>query len=66
MTIFPQEDTDQAAGSLQKAGLPEMSSVPGSTLRLTTIPKQKHPSGATPAEISKHNLDHSYLLRYES
>ena len=31
-------------------------------IRYTTIPKRKHPSGSTPAQITKYNMDSSYQL----
>lgn len=35
---------------------------PDSVIRFSEIPKQKFPEGASPAEISKHNMDNSYVL----
>ena len=42
--------------------LPQMDEVPGTCIRFSTIPKQKFPPGASPAEVTKYNMDHSYVL----
>ena len=36
---------------------------PDSVIRFTVIPKRKYPEGASPAEITKYSMDHSYVLR---
>ena len=35
---------------------------PKGAIRYTEIPKRKHPSGSTPAQITKYNMDSSYQL----
>ena len=35
---------------------------PKGAIRYTDIPKRKHPSGSTPAQITKYNMDSSYQL----
>ena len=42
--------------------LPNMKVNPKGAIRYTTIPKRKHPSGSTPAQITKYNMDSSYQL----
>ena len=55
---------DQSGDNLQldKDGLPELTVVPGSEIRFSKIPEQKWPDGATPAEVTKYSMDHSYVL----
>ena len=57
-------DLDKSGDSLQldKDGLPELPVVPGSEIRFSKIPEQKWPDGATPAEVTKYSMDHSYVL----
>lgn len=43
-------------------GLPTLTTVAGTELRFTEIPKQRYPEGASPQEITKHSMDSSYLL----
>ena len=43
--------------------LPVMKETSGSRLRFTVIPKKKYPDGATPSEMSKYSMDHSYVLQ---
>ena len=42
--------------------LPNMKVNPKGAIRYTTIPKRKHPSGSTPSQITKCNMDSSYQL----
>ena len=42
--------------------LPAMKEISESKMRFTQIPKKKHPEGASPCEMSKYNMDHSYVL----
>ncbi|XP_066582433.1 protein AAR2 homolog [Prorops nasuta] len=42
--------------------LPELKPKPGTELRLTELPEQHYPDGATPAEVTKHSLDSTYIL----
>ncbi len=42
--------------------LPEMKQVSGTEIRFTSIPKRSYPDGASPAEITKYSMDHSYVL----
>ncbi|XP_023220416.1 protein AAR2 homolog [Centruroides sculpturatus] len=60
----PEMETDQMAASTSKTedNLPELKLVPGTMLRFTKIPLRKHPEGASPTEITKHNMDSTYLL----
>ncbi|XP_042197744.1 protein AAR2 homolog [Callorhinchus milii] len=44
------------------ARLPKMKIKPGTEIRFSNIPKQKYPDGATPAEITKYNMDFSFTL----
>lgn len=43
--------------------LPSMMPCPGMQLRFTAIPRKKHPDGATAADVTRYNMDHSYVLR---
>lgn len=43
--------------------LPSMTPCPGMKLRFTAIPRKKHPDGATAADVTRYNMDHSYVLR---
>ncbi|RWS15254.1 protein AAR2-like protein [Dinothrombium tinctorium] len=43
--------------------LPQMKANPESAIRFAEIPKQRHPLGATPSEITKHNIDSSFILQ---
>ena len=47
---------------LDKDGLPELTQVPGLEIRFSKIPEKKWPEGATPAEVTKYSMDHSYIL----
>ena len=59
----PITDNDEPLDLKQAESLlPNMETVPGSTCNFTNIPKQKYPEGAGPAEITKYNLDHSFVL----
>ncbi|KAK7869800.1 hypothetical protein R5R35_008325 [Gryllus longicercus] len=42
--------------------LPQLKASPGTELRLTCLPERSYPEGATPAEITQHSLDSSYML----
>ncbi|XP_078092800.1 protein AAR2 homolog isoform X1 [Mustelus asterias] len=44
------------------ARLPKMKVKAGTEIRFTTIPKQKYPNGASPAEITKCSMDFSFAL----
>ena len=59
-----QMETDQPESCSQSDsdGLPEMKAVAGTEVRFTKIPKQKWPDGASPMEITKYSMDHSYVL----
>ena len=43
--------------------LPNMKVNPKGAIRYTPIPRRKYPSGATPAQITKHNMDSTYQLK---
>ena len=36
---------------------------PKGAIRYTPIPKKKYPEGASPAQITKHNMDSTYQLQ---
>lgn len=61
-------DANQTFGSLRcenseiSQSLPQLISVESSKIKYSDLPKKKYPLGATPAEISKYNLDSSYAL----
>ncbi|CAN7984204.1 unnamed protein product [Ixodes hexagonus] len=40
----------------------ELKELPAFMIRYTPFPKRRHPSNATPAEITKHGMDSSYVL----
>lgn len=42
--------------------LPQMHREPGTEIRFSQISKQNYPEGATPKEITKHSLDHTFTL----
>lgn len=44
-------------------GLPALNTSPEATIRFTPIPHRKYPEGATPAQMTQHSMDHSYVLR---
>lgn len=44
--------------------LPDLKPVPGTEIRFTQFPERSYPDGSTPAEITKHSLDSSYVLEY--
>uniref|UniRef100_UPI00358E3ABE protein AAR2 homolog n=1 Tax=Myxine glutinosa TaxID=7769 RepID=UPI00358E3ABE len=50
--------------SLQEgeARLPAMHPVPGTELRFSLVPTRCFPSGASPAEVTRHSLDRSFAL----
>jgi len=39
-----------------------MSHRPGTEIRYTSLPSMKYPEGASPQEITKHNMDSTYQL----
>lgn len=43
--------------------LPEMKVEPSSRIRFSELDKFKYPSGSTPRELTKHNLDSTYCLQ---
>ena len=43
--------------------LPAMHSAPEACIHFTNVPKRKYPQGASPAEMTLHSMDHSYVLR---
>lgn len=43
--------------------LPQMRLQPGTFIRFTEIPKKRYPEGCKPTDITKYNMDSSYLLR---
>lgn len=51
-------DSDRMLDTL----LPNLKPKPGTELRFTRLPDKNHPENATPAEITKHNLDLTYTL----
>ncbi|KAL1132604.1 hypothetical protein AAG570_010556 [Ranatra chinensis] len=42
--------------------LPQLIPVPGTGIRLTPLPRDSYPPGSSPAEITKHSLDSTYML----
>lgn len=42
--------------------LPNLQATAGTELRFSKFPEQSYPPGSTPAEITQHSLDSSYLL----
>jgi len=42
--------------------LPHLKPVPGTELRFTQFPERHFPEGSTPAEITHHSLDSTYVL----
>lgn len=57
-------ETDENTPKCSKTedNLPELKQVPGTMIRFTKIPLKKHPEGASPSEITKHNMDSTFLL----
>ena len=55
-------NTNQKSKPGASQSLPELISVESTKIKYSKVPKKKFPSGATPAEISKYNLDSSYAL----
>ena len=43
--------------------LPDLKEVEGTKIRFTQVPSRKYPDKATPNEITKYNMDHSYVLQ---
>ena len=42
--------------------LPHLKPTPGTDLRFTQFPERNFPEGSTPAEITHHSLDSTYVL----
>jgi hypothetical protein len=42
--------------------LPQLKPTPGTELRFTEFPERNFPEGSTPAEITHHSLDSTYVL----
>ncbi|XP_023029785.1 protein AAR2 homolog [Leptinotarsa decemlineata] len=42
--------------------LPELKPLAGTELRFTAFPEKNYPAGSTPAEITRHSLDSTYVL----
>jgi A1 cistron-splicing factor AAR2 len=42
--------------------LPQLKPTPGTELRFTQFPERNFPEGSTPAEITHHSLDSTYVL----
>jgi A1 cistron-splicing factor AAR2 len=42
--------------------LPQLKPTPGTELRFTQFPERNYPEGSTPAEITHHSLDSTYVL----
>ncbi|KAK2170133.1 hypothetical protein LSH36_4g11051 [Paralvinella palmiformis] len=42
--------------------LPNMAITPGTEIRFTLIPKQTYPVGASPEEVTRYSMDHSFVL----
>ena len=55
---------DQSGDGLQldKDGLTELTQVPGMEVSFSRIPEKTWPESATPAEVTKYSMDHSYIL----
>ena len=45
-----------------EARLPKMTEDPDTKIKFTEIPTKNYPEGATPAEITRHSMDHSFKL----
>lgn len=48
--------------SMSESTISSIAHNPDAVIRFSEIPKQKFPEGASPAEISKHSMDSSYVL----
>lgn len=57
--ISPIEPISEKEAELK---LPQMKIQPGTFIRFTEIPKRRYPEGSSPAEITKCNMDSTYLL----
>lgn len=57
-------DTDDKEGNLATKAdkLMELKELPAFKIRYTPFPRRRHPSNSTPAEITKHGMDSSYVL----
>jgi len=67
LELLPEEVAvvgDENSRSLvtDKDGLPCMSANPASVIRFTPVAKHWYPDGASPAEVTKHSIDSSYIL----
>lgn len=62
MLFLFQEQSTEKKKSLEQRGLPHLTTIAGTEMRFTEIPKQRYPDGASPQEITKHSMDSSYLL----
>ncbi|XP_054718335.1 protein AAR2 homolog [Uloborus diversus] len=58
----PGSSTGKRFKSLEDKYLPEMKKVPGTEIRFTEIPEMRYPEGSSAAEITKHNMDTTYVL----
>ncbi|XP_019368595.1 PREDICTED: protein AAR2 homolog [Gavialis gangeticus] len=58
----PPYDTECKSYAEGLARLPEMKPKAGTEIRFTEVPTQMYPNGATPEEITRHNMDLSYAL----
>lgn len=56
------EQSPEKKKTLEQRGLPTLTTIAGTEMRFTEIPKQRYPDGASPQEITKHSMDSSYLL----
>ena len=60
------EDGDKATSSrpdVSDDGLPTLHAAPEAVIRFTPVPRRKYPEGATPEQVTKHSLDHSFVLK---
>ncbi|XP_019395313.1 PREDICTED: protein AAR2 homolog [Crocodylus porosus] len=58
----PPYDTECKSYAEGLARLPKMKPKAGTEIRFTEVPTQMYPDGATPEEITRHNMDLSYAL----
>jgi len=56
------KNNGEAASCTDQDGLPYMETIKDSALNLTKIPNKKYPEGASPQQITKYSMDHSYVL----
>ncbi|XP_018569913.1 protein AAR2 homolog [Anoplophora glabripennis] len=50
------------SGDAEEGFLPNLKAKQGTELRFTPFPERNYPAGSTPAEITRHSLDSSFLL----